>query len=83
MQAIAAEATQALLADGHDGAQDRREVATLADQNLLPDEKKVSVAYMGLIHKASRGPHYWRHRRGDRIGAQLLRCMSPELAQAV
>jgi len=52
MQAIAAEATQALLADGHDGAQDRREVATLADQNLLPDEKKVSVAYMGLIHKA-------------------------------
>lgn len=34
-----------------DAAQERGEVATRADQNLLPDEKKVSVGDIGLTHK--------------------------------
>lgn len=39
------------LADEYDAAQERGEVATRADQNLLPDEKKVSVSDLGLTHK--------------------------------
>lgn len=39
------------LADEYDAAQERGEVATRADQNLLPNEKKVSVADIGLTHK--------------------------------
>lgn len=39
------------LADEYDAAQERGEVATRSDQNLLPDEKKVSVADLGLSHK--------------------------------
>jgi len=39
------------LADEYDAAQDRGEVATRADQNLLPDQKKVSAADIGLTHK--------------------------------
>lgn len=39
------------LADEYDAAQDRGEVATRADQNLLPEQKKVSVAEIGLTHK--------------------------------
>lgn len=39
------------LADEYDTAQERGEVATRADQNLLPDEKKVTVAELGLTHK--------------------------------
>jgi hypothetical protein len=39
------------LADEYDAAQERGEVATRADQNLLLDEKKVSVADIGLTHK--------------------------------
>jgi hypothetical protein len=40
------------LADEYDAAQDRGEVTTRSDQNLLPDQKKVSVADIGLSHKA-------------------------------
>jgi len=32
-------------------AQERGEVATCADQNLLPDQKKVSVTDIGITHK--------------------------------
>jgi len=39
------------LADEYDAAQERGEVATRADQNLLPAEKKVSVSDLGLTHK--------------------------------
>lgn len=39
------------LADEYDAAQERGEVATRADQNLLPDQKKVSVSDLGLTHK--------------------------------
>lgn len=39
------------LADEYDAAQERGEVATRADQNLLPDEKKVSVTDLGLSHR--------------------------------
>lgn len=39
------------LADEYDAAQERGEVATRADQNLLPDQKKVSVSDIGLTHK--------------------------------
>jgi hypothetical protein len=39
------------LADEYDAAQDRGEVATRADQNLLPDQKKVSAEDIGLTHK--------------------------------
>ena len=39
------------LADEYDAAQERGEVATRADQNLLPEQKKVSVAEIGLTHK--------------------------------
>jgi hypothetical protein len=39
------------LADEYDAAQERGEVATRADQNTLPDEKKVSVTDIGLTHK--------------------------------
>ena len=39
------------LADEYDAAQERGEVATRADQNLLPEQKKVSVADIGLTHK--------------------------------
>lgn len=39
------------LADEYDAAQERGEVATRADQNLLPDEKKVSVSELGFTHK--------------------------------
>lgn len=38
-------------ADEYDAAQERGEVATRADQNLLPHEKKVSVADLDLTHK--------------------------------
>lgn len=40
------------LADGSHAAQERGEVATRADQNLLPEQKKVSVEEIGLTHKA-------------------------------
>jgi hypothetical protein len=40
------------LADEYDAAQERGEVATRSDQNLLPEEKKVSVDDIGLTHKA-------------------------------
>jgi hypothetical protein len=40
----------------HDAAQERREATTRADQNLLPDQEKVSAADIGLpytdIHEA-------------------------------
>jgi len=39
------------LADEYDAAQERGEVATRADQNLLPEQKKVSVVDLGLTHK--------------------------------
>ena len=39
------------LAEEYDAAQDRGEVATRADQNLLPEEKKVTAADIGLTHK--------------------------------
>lgn len=39
------------LAEEYDAAQERGEVATRADQNLLPSEKKVSAADIGLSHK--------------------------------
>lgn len=39
------------LADEYDAAQERGEVATRADQNLLPERKKVSVSDLGLTHK--------------------------------
>ncbi|AMJ59394.1 hypothetical protein [Bosea sp. PAMC 26642] len=39
------------LADEYDAAQERGEIATKADQNLLPEQKKVSVAEIGLTHK--------------------------------
>lgn len=39
------------LADEYDAAQERGEIATRADQNLLPDQKKVSVSELGLTHK--------------------------------
>ncbi|MFH5773603.1 hypothetical protein ACHFJ0_05075 [Paracoccus sp. NGMCC 1.201697] len=39
------------LADEYDAAQERGEVATKADQNLLPDQKKVTVVELGLTHK--------------------------------
>jgi len=39
------------LADEYDAAQERGEVATRSDQNLLPEQKKVSVADIGLTHK--------------------------------
>lgn len=39
------------LADEYDSAQARGEVSTRADQNLLPGEKKVTVADIGLTHK--------------------------------
>lgn len=39
------------LADEYDAAQERGEVATRSDQNLLPDRKKVSVSDIGLTHK--------------------------------
>lgn len=39
------------LADEYDAAQERGEVATRADQNLLPDENKVRAADLGLTHK--------------------------------
>lgn len=39
------------LADEYDAAQERGEVATKADQNLLPEQKKVKVEELGLTHK--------------------------------
>ena len=39
------------LAEEYDAAQDRGEVATRADQNLLPEEKKVSATDLNLTHK--------------------------------
>lgn len=39
------------LADEYDAAQERGEVRTRSDQNLLPDEKKVGVSELGLSHK--------------------------------
>lgn len=39
------------LADEYDAAQERGEVTTRADQNLLPEQKKVSAADIGLTHK--------------------------------
>ena len=39
------------LADEYDAAQERGEVTTRADQNLLPEQKKVSVSDIGLTHK--------------------------------
>lgn len=48
--AIEAEA-KSRLADEYDAGQKRGEVATRADQNLLPAEKKVGAADLGLTHK--------------------------------
>lgn len=39
------------LADEYDAAQERGEVATKADQNLLPEKKKVSASDLGMTHK--------------------------------
>lgn len=39
------------LADEYDAAQERGEVTTRADQNLLPNEKKVSATTIGITHK--------------------------------
>lgn len=39
------------LAEEYDAAQERGEVTTRSDQNLLPEEKKVSAQDIGLSHK--------------------------------
>ena len=38
-------------ADEYDAARARGEVTTRADQNLLPNQKKVSAGDIGLAHK--------------------------------
>src|SRR5258708_19561251 len=49
------------LADEYDAAQERGEVTARADQNLLPEQKKVSAADIGLTHKEIHEARLIRH----------------------
>ncbi len=49
------------LADEYDAAQERGEIRTKADQNLLPGQKKVGVTELGMTHKQIHGARQIRN----------------------